>query len=238
MPPAEAPVLEARAVTKRFGPSPVLRNVDLCLRQGDILLVLGQNGSGKTTLLRLLAGLLRPTAGSVHLHGADFQAGAVALRAGIGYLSHRSHLYDELTLRENLQFAARLFGLADRNAVVEEALVLARLDARADDRVGRLSRGMQQRAALARAFLHRPGVLLLDEPFTALDTRSAERIRGWLTDRAAERRAMVIVTHQPDTLWGLATRVGVLAGGQWAILEDRPNSLEEFLGRYRDVSHV
>jgi ABC-type multidrug transport system ATPase subunit len=97
---------------------------------------------------------------------------------------------------------------------------------------------MQQRAALARAFLHRPDILLLDEPFTALDSGSADRVRQWIGDRAADRCAIVIVTHQPEGIWELATRVGVLAAGRWAILEDRPADLESFMARYREAIRV
>ena len=155
----------------------------------------------------------------------------------MGFLSHRSHMYDELSLRENLHFAARLFGLADERAIVARAIQLARLEEKSDERLGRMSRGMQQRAALARAFLHEPRVLLLDEPFTALDTGSAEGIRAWIADRARERCGVVIVTHQPETVWDLATHVGVLAGGHWAIYERR-GDLAEFQSRYRDAIRV
>jgi ABC-type multidrug transport system ATPase subunit len=122
--------------------------------------------------------------------------------------------------------------------VVGRAIELARLEEKADERLGRLSRGMQQRAALARAFLHQPKVLLLDEPFTALDSGSADRVREWIVQRAAEQCAVVLVTHQPEGIWQLATRIGVLAGGRWAILEDRPNEIEAFQLRYRDAIRV
>lgn len=146
-------------------------------------------------------------------------------------------MYDELSLRENFHFAARLYGLEDERSVVGRAIELARLEDRADERFGRLSRGMQQRAALARAFLHQPQILLLDEPFTALDTPSADRIREWITDRTRERCGIVIVTHQPESVWDLATGVGVLAGGRWAILEDR-SDLAGFQARYREAIRV
>jgi ABC-type multidrug transport system ATPase subunit len=147
-------------------------------------------------------------------------------------------MYDELSLRENLEFAARLYGLPRPAEAVAESLTLARLEQKADERLGRLSRGMQQRAALARAFLHRPEILLLDEPFTALDAPSADRIRQWIQDRAAGQCAMAIVTHQPETVWELATHVGVLAQGRWVILESREDSLARFQQRYREAIFV
>jgi heme exporter protein A len=238
MPPAEPAILEARGLVKRFGASPVLRGIDLGLTPGQILVVLGENGSGKTTLLRILAGVARPTNGQVLLQGQLFRSSDVSLRRQVGFLSHRSHMYDELSVRENLHFGARLFGLAHEREVVGRAIELARLEEKADERLGRLSRGMQQRAALARAFLHQPKVLLLDEPFTALDSGSADRVREWIVQRAAEQCAVVLVTHQPEGIWQLATRIGVLAGGRWAILEDRPNEIEAFQLRYRDAIRV
>lgn len=238
MPPADPAILQARGLVKRFGASTVLRGVDFSIAPGEVVVVLGENGSGKSTLLRLLAGLTRPTAGEIQLGGKPFRSSDVAARRVLGFLSHRSHMYDELSLRENLHFAARLFGLNNEREVVTRALALAHLEEKADDRVGGLSRGMQQRAALARAFLHQPRVLLLDEPFTALDSASADRIRQWLSDRTAERCAIVIVTHQPESVWDLATGVGVLAGGKWAIMEKRPADLSEFQSRYRSAVHV
>jgi heme ABC exporter ATP-binding subunit CcmA len=238
MPPAEPAILEARGLVKRFGASPVLRGVDLAVARGQVLVILGENGSGKTTLLRIMAGLARPTTGEMFLEGKPFHSSDVAARRRLGFLSHRSHMYDELSLRENLHFAARLFGLKDEPAVVSRAIELARLEEKSNERIGRLSRGMQQRAALARAFLHRPEILLLDEPFTALDTASADRVRQWIGDRVAEHCAVVIVTHQPESIWDLATRVGVLAGGRWALLENRPADLGGFLTRYREAIRV
>jgi heme ABC exporter ATP-binding subunit CcmA len=238
MPPAEPAILHAVGLVKRFGASTVLRGVDFSVAPGEVVVVCGENGSGKSTLLRILAGLTRPTAGTIQLEGRPFRSSDVAARRALGFLAHRSHMYDELSLRENLHFAARLFGFSNEREIVRRALELARLEEKADERISGLSRGMQQRAALARAFLHQPRLLLLDEPFTALDSVSADRIRDWLRDRAAERCAVVMVTHQPEGVWDLATRVGVLAGGTWAILEDRPADLPVFQARYRAAVHV
>jgi heme exporter protein A len=236
--PADPAVLEARALSRRFGPSAVLRSLDFSLSPGQILLVLGENGSGKTTLLRLLAGLLRPTSGDILLLGHPMRMAGVEARRAVGLLSHQSHMYDELSLRENLLFAARLYGLADPATVTERAIEEASLTDRADDRISRLSRGMLQRGAIARAFLHSPRILLLDEPFTALDAPSADRIRRWLAGRAGDGRAIILVTHQPAEVWELATHVGVLAAGRWTIHEPRPPSLEEFQRRYREAIRV
>ena len=238
MPPAEPGILQARGLVKRFGASSILRGIDLTVEPGQVLLVLGENGSGKTTLLRILAGLASPTAGEVVLSGRPFRATDTASRRLVGFLSHRSHLYDELSVRENLLFAARLFGLSQAAELVQRAIADARLEEKADERVGRLSRGMQQRAALARAFLHQPRFFLLDEPFTGLDTPSADRVRDWIGERTAERCGLVLVTHQPETVWDLSTHVGVLGAGRWSILEPRPSGLAGFQERYREAIRV
>ena len=236
--PPEPAILEVQGLGKRFGPSAVLRSLDFALRRGEILLVLGENGSGKSTLLRILAGLLRPSSGTVRLNGQPLHSSDPGSRRFVGLLSHASHMYHELTLRENLVFVARLYGVNDPAAAAALAIVTAGLESRADEPVGRLSRGMVQRGAIARAFLHSPELMLVDEPFTALDAPSAGRIREWLADRARDRRAIVLVTHQPAEVWDLATHVGVLARGAWAILEPRPPELSGFLGRYHEAIRV
>jgi heme ABC exporter ATP-binding subunit CcmA len=236
--PSPEPLLAARGLGRRFGPSTVLRGVDLDIAAGQVLLVLGENGSGKTTLLRLLAGLLRPTTGSVLLHGQPVRSTDAEFRRHLGLLSHKSHMYDDLTLRENLVFAARMHGLADPGQAAAAAIHAADLDQRGDSRLGSLSRGMLQRAAIARAFIHRPGILLLDEPFTALDAPSADRVRRWIQERVRDGCGIALVTHQPAEVWELTTDVGVLAAGRWAILEPRPAALESFLPRYREAIRV
>ena len=193
-----------------------LDGVVLRLGAGDCRLILGPNGAGKSTLLRVLAGLLRPQAGAVRIEGRTLGADDPAIRSRIGFVSHQTFLYDDLTLSENLVFAARLQGVADSRAAASRALEAADLADRARDRPRDLSRGMQQRAAIARALVHDPSVLLLDEPFTGLDTVSADRLRERLLGERSAGRAIVIVSHQPAEVWEVATEVGVLERGRWA----------------------
>jgi heme exporter protein A len=213
----------------------VLRDLDLTLDRGEALAVAGPNGAGKTTLLRLLAGLLRPTTGEVSILGRPLYGDHSARRA-IGFLSHQSLLYDDLTLLENLTFTARLYGLARPAERAREALDAAGLSARGSDTPGRLSRGLLQRAAIARALLHRPEVLLLDEPFTALDEPSSSRLRELLRAVLAGGGAMVVVTHHLAEVWDLATRVAVLVGGRWRCDEPVTGAAEEFIPRYRAMA--
>jgi heme ABC exporter ATP-binding subunit CcmA len=227
-------LLAARGLRRSFGRVRVLHDLDLTLASGEALAVAGPNGAGKSTLLRLLAGLMRPSAGEVRVLGRPLQGDAAEARRAIGLLSHHSLLYDDLTLAENLAFAARLYGLPRPADAARAALEAAGLAARADDTPRRLSRGLLQRAAIARALLHRPRVLLLDEPFTALDAASAERLRGALEARRAEGLGLVIVTHHLAEVWDLATRVAVLVEGRWVCDEPRAGPLEAFLPRYRE----
>ncbi|HET7599198.1 MAG TPA: ABC transporter ATP-binding protein [Gemmatimonadales bacterium] len=238
MPSSDGPLLEAVGLHRSFGAARVLRGVDLRLLPGDVVAVVGPNGAGKTTLLRLLAGLTRPTRGEVRVLGVPLEPGAPESRRPLGFVSDHSLLYDDLTILENLAFSARLYGLHDPVGVARRALAEVDLAARAGDRPRALSRGMLQRASIARALLHGPRVLLLDEPFTGLDAPSAERLRRLVGAWSAEGRATVIVTHQLIEAWELATRVAVLADGRWALEERRAGDLASFLPRYHGLIHA
>ncbi len=228
-------LLEARGLRRSFGGLRVLRGLDLVVRPGEAVVVAGPNGAGKTTLLRVLAGLMRPEAGEVRVLGHPVRGEQAAGRCGIGFVSHQSLLYDDLTLTQNLAFAARLYGIPRPAEAARDALERAGLAPRADDPPRRLSRGLTQRAAIARALLHRPRLLLLDEPFTALDAESAERLRSELAARLAAGLGIVIVTHRLSEVWAIATRVAVLAEGRWAADVPRAGTLEAFLPRYQGL---
>ena len=232
MQPYDGPLLAATALARSYGPHRVLRGVDLTLAAGETLLVAGANGAGKTTLLRVLAGLMRPGAGEVRVHGRRLTHSDPDARRPIGLVSHQSLLYDDLTLTENLSFAARLYGLARPRDAARQALADVALAGHADATPRQLSRGMLQRASIARALIHEPSLLLLDEPFTGLDAGAAERLRGLLATRASAGRALVIVTHQLAEAWDLASRVAVLAGGRLVLDEPRLGDVGPFLPRY------
>jgi heme exporter protein A len=196
------------------------------------LAVVGPNGAGKTTLLRLLAGLMKPSAGEIRVLDQPLEHGSAAIRRAIGLLSHHSLLYDDLTLLENLTFAARLYGLERPRARAAAALEEAGLGGRSAELPKRLSRGLLQRASIARALLHAPKLLLLDEPFTGLDAAASERLRLDLQGRLARGLGVVLVTHHLAEVWQMTTRVAVLVDGRWAADEPRQGSLEAFLPRY------
>ncbi len=230
-------LLEARGLQRSFGRVRILRGLDLTLRPGESLAIIGPNGAGKTTLLRLVAGLLRPDAGEVRILGQTLRIGAHAVRRAVGFVSHQTLLYDDLTLVENLAFTARLYGLDQPVEAAVAALEAAGLADRRGERPRGLSRGLQQRAAVARALLHAPRLILMDEPFTALDAAAAQRLRHDLRSRLAGDAGLVLVTHQLADAWELASRVAVLIQGQWAADEPRAGSLDSFLLRYRGWLH-
>lgn len=187
-------MLEARGLGRRWGGRWILRGVDLRVEPGRRLAVVGPNGAGKTTLLRMLAGLLRPTVGTIRLHGTAPESGA-AYRRRIGYLAHEPLLVPELTARENLRVLAGACGVPPGRA--DGWLERVGLAARADDPVRTLSRGQRQRLALARALLHGPELLLLDEPHTALDAPGRRLLADLLAEHAARGGMAVIAAPDP-----------------------------------------
>ncbi|MBZ5542156.1 MAG: heme ABC exporter ATP-binding protein CcmA [Acidobacteriia bacterium] len=210
---AEA-TLELRGVSKYFGDLPALRNVSLRIGRGDSVFVYGPNGAGKTTLLRTLATLARPSEGTALFSGRDVHENPPAARAAIGFVSHATFLYGELTARENLKFTGRLFGLREPEKRIDTALELFALRDRADEPVRGLSRGLQQRVTLARAILHDPAFLLLDEPFTGLDAASRENLQSLLRRLPEQGKAVVFSTHDFDQGVTLARRLVAMEAGR------------------------
>ncbi len=185
--------VEVDGLARHYGEREALSGVSLSLREGQTLVVFGPNGAGKTTLLRVLATLLRPHAGDVRVFGSSIPEQAWAVRGRIGLLAHEPLLYRELTVRENLRFHARLHDIAAER--VEELIELVQLQDRADEPLRLLSRGMVQRAAVARAVLHDPELLLLDEPRSNLDPAAIELVEPLIG--AASGRTRVICSHDP-----------------------------------------
>jgi ABC-type multidrug transport system ATPase subunit len=190
---APAPAIELAGLVREYDEVPVLDRVDLTLERGTTLAVLGPNGAGKTTLLRILATLLRPTAGTVRVLGHELPRHRWTVRGHVGLLGHEPMLYRELTVVENLTLQARLHGIADPARRIAELLEAAGMTPRAGQRVRELSAGMVQRAAACRAVLHDPELLLLDEPTSHLDPEAAERVSALLAGRG--ERTTVLVSH-------------------------------------------
>jgi heme exporter protein A len=231
-----AAVVEVAGLTKRFGHVRALRGVDFALGAGESLAVFGPNGAGKTTLLRILAGLLKADGGVVRFGGEQLVRGNAAHRRRVGLISHHSLLYDGLTAAENLVFYARLYAVAEPRAAAARALAGVGLAARASDQVGTFSRGMVQRLAIARALLHDPDVMLLDEPFSGLDQGAAATLRELLGRLRAERRTMVLVTHNIDEGLELATHVAIQVAGRFVSLGAREGDLADYRVRYAEAT--
>jgi heme exporter protein A len=206
--------LSARGLEKRFGAVVALRGVDVDLESGRCLAVLGPNGAGKSTLLRLLAGLARPSRGELEIAGRGKQALRRGdARAHTGYVGHATLLYPELTAHENLVFAGRMHGVADPDARARELLAAENLSDVADRRAGAFSRGMSQRLSIARALVHEPSLILLDEPFTGLDRSAADRLTDRLLALRDSGRSCVLVTHELHQVSRLANEAVVLVRG-------------------------
>jgi ABC-2 type transport system ATP-binding protein len=203
--------LVASHLTRRFDARVAVDDVSLELVPGEIFALLGPNGAGKTTTLRMLAGLIRPSSGSVHVDGR------------IGFLTEAPGLWDRLTVERNLMVYARLHSLDNPARAVDEALDLFDIGARKGDRAAQLSKGLKQRVALARTLLHRPDIVLLDEPTSGLDPESARDVRELILRLRSERRAVLISTHNLDEVERVADRVAVLRGRLVAL--DTPAAL-------------
>jgi heme exporter protein A len=220
--PAPSIAVSTRALWREFGDRPVLRDVALEVQRGETLAVLGPNGAGKTTLLRILATLLRPTAGEVRVLDCSLPGEAWRARGRIGYVGHQALLYRDLTSAENLRFQARLHGLAgDAGERIAELLDRVRMSRRADDLVRNLSAGMVQRLAICRAVLHEPELLLLDEPGSHLDPEAAALVEPLIG--SGPERTGVLVTHDVGSALAEAERVLALRAGG-AVAYEGPTS--------------
>ncbi len=213
---SSSPVLETRNLVKDFGALRAVDGVGFSLDAGQLLAIFGPNGAGKTSLLRMLGGLLHPTEGEVWIRGRSVDRGDPEWRRSIGILSHRSFLYGHLTAQENLEFFGKLYGLGDLAARVPSRLDEVGLGGRADTRAQNLSRGMRQRLALARALLHDPEIVLLDEPWTGLDPHAAVLLREILESLKDGRRTVVLVTHNLSQGLELADLVAIQVQGRFA----------------------
>lgn len=208
--------ISAAGVRKDYGDRAVLRGIDLSVGWGEIAVLFGANGAGKTTLLRVLAGLARPDSGSVHIAGRRMGRTGGAARRLVGFAGHQTMLYHDLTCRENLAFYCKLYGVADPNRRIAVVLERLNLSERADRRARTLSHGMQKRLSIARAMLHEPAVLLLDEPESGLDTTSAAALGEFLREWSANGKSALLTTHSAEIGLAWAGRALALVGGQVA----------------------
>jgi heme exporter protein A len=209
------PTLEATGLTRLFGRHRAVDDVSFALAAGESVALFGPNGAGKTTLLRLLAGLLRPTVGKAIIGGDDVRSEAT-VRGRVGLISHQTMLYPALTAQENVEFAARLHGIAAPKHAAVNALEKMGIADRRASLVKTLSRGMQQRVSIARAIVHAPAVLLLDEPYTGLDANGAAALSRMLHELRVAGASMMLVTHNVAEGIEVSTQAVVMKSGKFA----------------------
>ncbi len=205
--------LSCHGLGKSYGHFQVLHDITLAIRKGECFALFGPNGAGKTTLLKILATLQRPSTGHYEILGMHGLTDKDAIRANLVFLAHGTHLYDELNARENLAFALALRGQSPTDREVKRALDRVAIGAFADVRVRHYSAGMKKRLALAKTILAKPDVLLLDEPFTALDSAGTELLQEYVRERLSDNGTVLLSTHDHHKTRPIVSRAGVLRQG-------------------------
>jgi len=239
----EVPALssvEVRGLVKSFGSKVALGGVDLDVAEGEFLTLVGPNGAGKTTLIRILATLTKPTEGSVRIAGRDLLKQGTEVRRRVGLASHETLLYGDLSAEENLRFYGRMYEVPELEERITALLQRVGLEHRRHDLVRTFSRGMQQRLSIARALLHDPAILLLDEPYTGLDQQAAEVLREVLVALVGRSRTVLMTTHNLERGLELCDRAAILVNGRIVHQASKGNldvaSFREAYRRFLDVS--
>lgn len=208
--------IEARGLTKSFGNHRALRGLDFKIMAGESVVVFGPNGAGKTTLIKVLATIMNPSSGNILIDGINTKDNSEELRRRIGVITHQTFLYNTLTAYENLEFYCRLYDVPEPGKRIKEVADLVGMTSRLHDRVGTLSRGTQQRFSIARSLLHRPSIMLLDEPETGLDQQAIEILREAMLGGDGVKRTVVLTTHHLERGLDFGSRVLILVQGQLA----------------------
>ncbi len=220
---SQTAAIKVHGLSKTFGNQFALRKIDFELPPGEFLTIFGPNGAGKTTLIRILSTLTHASSGEVEMGGIVPSKEPDKIRRQIGVIGHQTYLYENLTAEENLKFYGRLYGVTDLDQKIATIIASVGLRLRRRDCVRTFSRGMQQRLAIARALLHEPTILLLDEPYTGLDQHAAEMLSGWLRELRSSQRTTLMVTHDLERGIDLADRIAILKKGRIVFYEKREN---------------
>jgi heme exporter protein A len=220
-------IIEVKGLVKKFGFKTVLRKIDLFLEKGDFLALFGHNGAGKTTLIRILCSLMLPTSGKISIAGLDPRNDREGFCKMIGVISHTTFLYNNLSARENLQFYGKLYDVKNLGDRIEELMELVGLSGYMDDPVQIFSRGMQQRLSVARAIIHDPLILFLDEPYTGLDQHGVEDLKNLLKKFRNQGKTIIMTSHNIDRGLELCTHTAILKSGRLVFKQDISSILRD-----------
>jgi len=230
------PAIEVKNISKSFGFRRAVSNLSFVVERGRFLTIFGANGAGKTTLLNILSGRTRPSSGTAKVAGFDVTQSNPQMRKEIGVISHATCLYPDLTPLENLEFYAKMYGLSEPGVSAEKAVEEAGLKKRRHDPVRTFSRGMLQRLTIARATLHKPSILFLDEPFTGLDPLASGELKDYLRSLHTDQRTLLMTTHDIHCGLEMGDQIAVQINGRFAMLEANTGiDPVEFESRYMNL---
>lgn len=216
-------MIEVSRLWKSYGPVDALRGIDLKIEKGEFLTLFGPNGAGKSTLLKILSTIIKPSSGKVSIDGIDLSSADEDARKRIGVISHKAFLYGNLSAKENLLFFGKLYDVPNLNARVDELLTEVGLGHRANDMVRTFSRGMLQRLTIARAIIHNPAIILLDEPYTGLDQHASKMLTNLLKKLHTKDRTIIMTTHDINNGLFISDRVVIQISGK-IVFEDRSSN--------------
>ncbi len=232
----QSTVIAVTGLTKTFGNLYALRNLSFSLNKGEFLTIFGPNGAGKTTLIRILSTITKASSGEIKIADLSFEDDSEKIRRQIGVIAHQTFLYENLTAEENLRFYGKLYDVENLSKKIETILSEVGLELRKKDFVRTFSRGMQQRLAIARALLHEPSILLLDEPYTGLDQHASGMLTNWLNRLRSSEQTILMVTHDLEQGLELADRIAILVEGQLVFnQEQRGVDVKKFRQTYDDL---
>ncbi len=229
-------MITIKNLQKKFGRKKVLNNLNFEVEKGEFLVMFGPNGAGKTTLIKVLSTLSRPSSGNVIIDGYDLIEDSIEVRNRIGVVSHNPFLYDDLTLRENLIFYSKMYGIKKDEKVIKKLTDEVGLLHRLNDRIGEFSRGMKQRASVARVIIHNPPVLLLDEPYTGLDFKAWDILTNMLMKFHKNGKTIFLITHNVELGYKIGKRLAILVNGEVAFdCKKEETDLEAFKEKYHNL---
>ncbi len=206
--------IKTEGLTKSFGNHHALRGIDLEIEQEESVVIFGPNGAGKTTLVKVLATIMNPSSGNVLVDGLNPKNDAEKVRRQIGVVTHQTFLYSNLTAYENMEFYSRMYDVPRRKERIHEVVSMVGMSSRLSDRVGTLSRGMQQRLSIARSLLHKPAIMLLDEPETGLDQQAISMVWKALQEEGEKKRTIILTTHNLERGLDVGERLMILTRGK------------------------